>query len=789
MILNYVKLSFRNLLRDSVYAAINIGGLALGIAASIMLMLWVQEELSYDTFHSKADHIYKINAKFNNNGTETVWNITPGPIATFGKQNIPAIEEAVRISDYFGTALFTHGDKKITEDRLKAYVDNNFFNVFDVDFIKGNPDKPFPDINSIIISASVATKIFNTTDAVGKVLKLNEEKDYTVAGVFEDFPQNSTLQYVAFFPFEILIRNYSPNVYWKSLESDWGNYNYHTFLLLNERASADSVANQLTTIHHANQKEAESLSYIAQPLSKLHLYGADLREEGIQTVRIFFIIAMAILLIACINYINLATARATKRAKEVGVRKTVGADRKKLIIQFLSESAIISILSLLLSMVFIQLAIPFYNVLAGKTLSFDLTNVTVLYLVSGALLTTWLVSGIYPALVLSAFKPMEVIRGKLTISGGNSTFRKILVVTQFSLSIMIIIGTLVVGEQLAFIRDRKLGFNKENIFTFGLRGKMYDNKNTIRNELLRNPAIEEVTFSNQSVLDIENTTSDTNWDGKEEGTEFMVHGMAIDENFMKTMKMDIIEGEGFRDAVSDTATYILNETAVKEAGIEDPIGKSFTLWQTKGIIKGVVKDFHHRSIHKKIEPTVFLYRPNWFWLVYVKTNGAQNQEAVAAAQTIWKQYNPAYPFEYKFLDDAYDKMYNNEQRLSKLFTAFSAIAICISCLGLFGLATFTAAQRVKEIGIRKVMGASINQIIILLSKDFLWLVVIAFVIAAPVSWYIMEQWLADFAYRAPIAWSVFVITGSIVLSLAFLTMSFQTIKAALGNPVNSLRSE
>jgi putative ABC transport system permease protein len=404
-------------------------------------------------------------------------------------------------------------------------------------------------------------------------------------------------------------------------------------------------------------------------------------------------------------------------------------------------------------------------------------------------LVTWLVSGIYPALVLSAFKPMEVIRGKLTISGGNSTFRKILVVTQFSLSIMIIIGTLVVGEQLAFIRDRKLGFNKGNIFTFGMRGKMYDNKNTIRNELLRNPAIEEVTFSNQNVLNIENTTSDTDWDGKVEGTEFMVHGMAIDENFMKTMGMEITTGEGFRDAVSDTATYILNETAVQEAGIEDPIGKSFTLWQAKGIIKGVVKDFHHRSIHKKIEPTVFLYRPNWFWLVYVKTNGAQNQEAVAAAQDVWKQYNPAYPFEYKFMDDAYDKMYNNEQRLSKLFTGFSAIAICISCLGLFGLATFTAAQRVKEIGIRKVMGASINQIIILLSKDFLWLVMIAFVIAAPVSWYIMEQWLADFAYRAPMAWSIFAVTGSIVLTLAFLTMSFQTIKAALGNPVNSLRSE
>jgi len=789
MILNYIKLSFRNLLRDSVYATINIGGLALGIAASIMLMLWVQEELSYDTFHSKADRIYKINAKFNNNGTETVWSITPGPVAVFGKQNIPAIEEAVRISDYHSTALFTYGDKKITKERLKAYIDNSFFKVFNVDFIKGNPDKPFPDINSIIISASVANKIFNTTDAVGKVLKLNEEKDYTVAGVFRDFPQNSSLQYVVFFPFEILIKNYSPNGYWKNLESDWGNYDYHTFLLLNENASADSVANQLTAIHHANQEEAESLSYLAQPLSKLHLYAADLSEEGIQTVRIFFIIAIAILLIACINYINLATARATRRAKEVGVRKTVGADRKKLIVQFLSESAIISILSLLLSMVFIQLAIPFYNVLAGKTLSFDLTDATVLYLVSGALLATWLVSGIYPALVLSAFKPMEVIRGKLTISGGNSTFRKILVVTQFSLSIMIIIGTLVVGEQLAFIRDRKLGFNKENIFTFGLRGKMYDNKNTIRNELLRNPAIEEVTFSNQNVLNIENTTSDTNWDGKEEGTEFMVHGMAIDENFMKTMGMEITTGEGFRDAVSDTATYILNETAVQDAGIEDPIGKSFTLWQTKGIIKGVVKDFHHRSIHKKIEPTVFLYRPNWFWLVYVKTNGKQNQEAVAAAEAMWKQYNPAYPFEYKFLDDAYDKMYNNEQRLGKLFTGFSAIAICISCLGLFGLASYSAERRIKEVGIRKVLGASVQSIVSLLSRQFILLVLIANVIAWPVAWLAMHAWLQDYAYRIQLSWWVFLLAGVAALLIALITVSFQAIKAAVSNPVKSLRTE
>ncbi|SKC89848.1 ABC transporter permease [Ohtaekwangia koreensis] len=789
MILNYIRLSFRNLLRDSVYSVINIGGLALGIAASIMLMLWVQQELSYDTFHSKGDRIYKVNAKFENNGTILTWPVTPAPIAVFGKQSIPAIEEAVRISDYYGTALFTYGNKKIVEDRPKAYVDNNFFNVFDVRLLKGNSENPFPDTRSVILSSSVAKKVFNTEDAVGKVFKLNDKDDYTVVGIMEDFPKNSSLQYAILFPFEILIKEYNANEYWKTLESDWGNYNYQTFLLLNDGASADSVAQQLTDIHHKNQKESESLTYITQPLAKLHLYGADLSEEGIQTVRIFFIIALAILLIACINYINLATARATKRAKEVGVRKTVGADRARLIVQFLSESAIISVLALLLSLVLIQLAIPFYNALSGKMLSFTLTDTTVASLVVGSLLLTWLISGLYPALVLSAFKPMEVIRGKLTISGGNSTFRKILVVTQFSLSIVIIICTLVVGKQLDFIQSKKLGFNKENTFTFGLRGKMYKDFKTIRNELLKNPAIEQISIANQNVLTIENTTGDTNWDGKQEGQEFMVHGMSIDEHFMQGMGMEIVQGEGFTGAISDSAKYILNETAVREAGIEDPIGKSFTLWGTKGTIAGVVKDFHHRSIRKKIEPTVFLYRPDWLWLVYVKTNGMQNQEAVAAAQSIWKQYNPAYPFEYKFLDDAYDNMYDNEQRMGKLFTGFSAIAICISCLGLFGLATFTAAQRVKEIGIRKVMGASISQIIILLSKDFLILVIVAFAIAAPASWYMMEKWLGDFAYRTAIPWQAFTVAGVVVVALALVTMSFQTIKAALGNPVDSLRSE
>jgi len=789
MFFNYIRLSLRNLLRDNVYSFINIGGLGLGIAASILLMLWVQDELGFDGFHSNSKSIYRVNATFDNSGTNMTWPFTPATAAVVGKQQVKDIEDIIRISEDEGTILMEAGDKKITENEARAYVDDGFFTMFDFPLVKGNPLKPFPTTKSVIVSETLAAKFFTDGDAMGKTIKLSDKHEYTIVGIIKDMPKNSTLQYSMLFPFQILIENYRSNGYWKSLETDWGNYDYITFFQLRDGASADSVVRQLTNIHHSNQKESASLSYLAQPLENLHLYGPDLREEGIQTVRIFFIVAIAIMLIACINYINLATARATKRAKEVGVRKTIGADRRKLIAQFLIESSIISVLALFLSFVIIQLAIPFYNELSGKTLVFSISDKNVMTLVLSALLITWLTSGIYPALVLSAFKPMEVIRGKLTISGGNSTFRKILVVTQFSLSIVIIIGTMVVGEQLDFIRNRKLGFDKENIFTFGLRGEMYKNVETIKHQLRENAAIEAVTLSNQNILSVGNTTGDTDWEGKAPDQDFMIHAMNIDENFMPTLNMEIVDGRGFTGAKSDTSGYILNETAVKEAGITDPIGKTFSLWNTKGTIIGVVKDFHHQSIHKKIEPSIFFYNKNWLWLVYVKTDEKNNQEAIAAAEKIWKQYNPIYPFEYKFMDATYDKMYQSEQRMRKLFTAFSAIAICISCLGLFGLATFTATQRVKEIGIRKVMGATINQIVLLLSKDFLLLVVLAFILAAPISYFAMNQWLQDFAYRTEIPLNVYVITGAVVIVLAFATVSFQTIKAALGNPVNSLRNE
>jgi ABC-type antimicrobial peptide transport system permease subunit len=505
-----------------------------------------------------------------------------------------------------------------------------------------------------------------------------------------------------------------------------------------------------------------------------------------QTVKIFSLTAIAILLIACINYVNLATARSTKRAKEVGVRKTTGADRGRLVGQFLTESAVLSVLSLALAFFIMQLTIPFYNMLSGKELSVRLDNPQVVALTGGVLVVTWLVSGFYPAWVLSAFKPIDVIRGKLAISGGNSTFRKVLVVTQFALSAIIITGTLVVGNQLHYIRTKSLGFDKENVLTFGLSGDMFKNISGVRNELKQDPAITSVAFANQTLMSIGASTGDTDWEGKPKGEGFIIHPVGVDENFFHTLNLELVQGRGFTGSPADTAHIILNETTVKNAGITDPIGKTFTLWETKATIIGVVKDFHHSSVRNKIEPTAFFYTKSWVWLVYVKTT--EPARAVATAETLWKKYNPKYPFHYSFMDAEFDKMYRSEARMEKLFYAFSIIAICISCLGLFGLVTFTASQRIKEISIRKVLGASVQQIVTLLSRDFIRLIIIAFVLAAPISWYAMDRWLANFAYHTELPWQAFAVTGIAVLALAFLTMSVQVIRAAMSNPANSLRT-
>lgn len=787
MLKNYFKIAFRTLWYNKVYSFINIGGLAVGMSATILLFLWVQDELSYDQFHKKRKNIYRVIAHIKAGEGEQAWSDTPAPIAAFGKREIPEIYEAVRIKSNWKTYLFTYQDKQFTESN-SAYVDASFFTVFDFPFLKGNPKKPFLNNQSIIITESMANKYFGNSEPMGKVIQI-EDKGYMVSGVIENIPSNSSIQYEIFFPFDILIKDYQSGGYWKSLETNWGDFYYNTYFLLQPNASAKRISEKVNQLEQSNNPSDSSTSYSLQSLSDIHLYTADGNDNAMLMVRIFFIVAIIVLLIACINYVNLVTARATQRAKEIGVRKIIGANKTQLFGQFLGESIIIIALALLIALLLIQLLIPAYNELSGKQLTLSLANASLVLIISIAIVATVLTAGVYPALLLSSFHPLQVIKGKFLRGSNNVSFRKILVVIQFTFSIALIICTLVIAGQLNYIYNRPLGYDKENVFMVGMRGDMNKHLQSLKNELLKHSSVLAVTASNGQLLNIGNTTGDVAWDSKGPEQPFIIHPIAIEKDFIEVFNMELVEGRSFTDSKADAMAYILNETAIKQMGIQSPIGKRFSLWEREGTIIGVVKDFHISSIHNKIEPVVFLYEPEWNGLLYVKTTKEGAPKAIAAAEAMWKKFNPNYPFEFTFLDEAFDSMYKADQRTKKLFVYFASIAILLSCLGLFGLVTYTAEQRTKEIGIRKVLGASVSNIAFLLSRNFLWLVLLANLLAYPLAWWGMRKWLENFAYRIELQERTFLIAGFIAIIIAISTVSYQSIKAALANPVDSLKNE
>jgi putative ABC transport system permease protein len=523
-----------------------------------------------------------------------------------------------------------------------------------------------------------------------------------------------------------------------------------------------------------------------QPLADIHLFRPDGSAAGMQTVKIFSIVAILILLIACINYVNLSTARAMLRAREVSVRKIIGAERRHLFMQFVMETVLCFTIAIVLAFCLIYAIMPLYNSISGKQMHFDLLSTDVWLVIGLTIIATLVASSIYPAILLSSFKPISALKGQ--VSGmGNATFRKVLVVCQFAFSIGLIIGTLIINKQLNFIRSKDLGYEKEHVFAIQMHG-MQDHYEAIKAELLTHNEIKGVTSGNNSVVNSGSTTGDTDWDGKPADQSLMIHPFNIDKDFISMFKLKFAAGEGFTGSKSDTAHYILNETAVKLTGIKNPVGKRFKLHDLNGTIIGVVKDFNFASLKQAIEPSIFVYRPT-SWQMYVKTTGKDTPYAIKAIQKYWQQYNSNFPFEYNFLDDEYNNLYKSEQQTGTLFNIFACIAVFISCLGLFGLATYTAQVRIKEIGIRKVLGAGVINITTMLSKDFLVLVIIAITIASPIAWYFMNQWLQGYAYRVPLHWWIMVIAGLIAILIALATISFQAIKAALTNPVKSLRSE
>lgn len=792
MLKNYFKIALRNLRKSRMYSLINIIGLSTGLGICILLLLWVKDELSYDRFNVHAANLYRLAPTFDNEGQVNVWDVTSAPIAIFARKELPEVENACRLADNWAVTYFVYKGKKIEEWHNK-HVDPSFFRMFTFPLVEGNPEHPFEDAHSIVLSESTAKRIFGDEYPIGQVLAGDDKKLYHVTGVMKDIPGNSSIQFKVAFNFEQLEQEYdSTGRYWKTLNSSWGQYDYDTYVQLKPGANPTAVGEQLGQIHRRNEQDnfTKHLSYRLNPLTRIHLYASDGKEQGMAVVRVFFIVAVIVLAIACINYVNLITARAIKRSKEISLRKIIGADKRSLFLQFLSESLALFLISLVLATGLIYLVMPLYNNIADKALVFKPWEPDVLAVYGLTLLATLLLAGIYPAITLSSFKPLEAMRGKLSGIGSKGNFRKVLVVVQFSFSITLIVSTIIIGEQLKYIRARNLGYDKENVFSFWMRNidKHYD---AAKAELLKQPGILGVTESGVDIINTHSGTSDVSWDGKRADQQtFTIAQMPVEHNFPEVMGIQLLEGNGFTGTPADSMHFILNETAIKEAGIAEPaVGKRFTMHGVNGVISGVAKDFHFQSMRTRIRPLVMHYSTNWRGKMYIRTTGKDVSKALAAVESVWKAYNPDYDFEYTFLDSEFNDLYKTDLRVGQLFNAFAALAIFISCLGLFGLVTFTAESKVREIGVRKVLGAGLPHIVTLLSKDFVVLVAIAAAIAFPVAWYGLTGFLQGYAYRTELHWWVFAAAAAMTLIIALLTVGFKCIQAAIANPVESLRTE
>jgi putative ABC transport system permease protein len=788
MLKNYFKIALRNLLRYKAYSFINIMGLAISMASSILILLWVLNELSYDRFHPKADRIYRITCYIEDFKAA----VNPAAMPVTLKKEIPAIQEFVRISSP-ETILFQSGDRKFEEKNV-LYVDSSFFRVFSFPLVEGNTKTALERKDAVLITQDMAKKYFGKEDPVGKTLRIRNKDYVTVTGVLKNVPANSHLQFDFLMPM-IAIAETNNDI----KENKWDNFNFYSYLLMKEsfepsREHLAALGNQMTQIYKNNEKQVK-VAFQLQPLTKIHLYSrlqADISGHGnIQYVNIFFIVAIFILVVACINFMNLATARSSRRAKEVGLRKAIGAERKQLIAQFLGESLVISFVALIVAIGLVFLCLPLFNNVTGKELNIRFLSGKLWLGLIGLALVTGLLSGSYPALFLSGFQPVKVLKGSLKSFTGNTIFRHTLVITQFIVSILLLSGTIVVYKQLKFMRSRDLGFEKENLLYMPMTGDMWGKVQALKAELKKNSLTEDFVFASDLPANLSNGTISVNWEGKDPQQQVIFPNMAVSENFVDVFKMKILAGRGFSESFrGDSASFIVNETALKVMGkkLSEAVGQPFTLWETKGTIIGVVKDFNYKPIQQPIEPLVMRLN-NWGGYIVVKTKPGKTEATISALRTISTDLNPNYPFSYNFLDQDIANLYKGEQQLGILFNIFAGLGIFISCLGLYGLSAFIAEQRTKEIGVRKVLGASVFSIVYLLSTGVTKLILIAALIAIPLSWFAINNWLQGFAYHINPGWIIFAVSALSALLIAWLTVSYESVKAALANPVKSLKIE
>ncbi|RIV17231.1 ABC transporter permease [Fibrisoma montanum] len=803
MLRNYFKIAWRNLIRYKGYTFINIAGLSIGLACCLVIFLFVQDELSYDAFHAKANRIHRIVNHRTSDGREMDLARTPPPFGPTLRTTFPEVENMVRIFDFGSKELVAYEDKKFFEADI-VLADSTFFDVFSFRLTRGNPAEVLRGPNSIVLSETMARKYFGNQDPVNKVLTIDNTYKFRVTGVMQDVPAQSHLN-VNFVGSLGVLRD----MVGAERMANWGWQQFFTYIVLPENYDPDKLNSKLPAFfaQHAGD-EAGNDNYHLQALKDVHLRSTDIeydlaRKGDIRYVYAFAVVALFTLLIACFNFMNLSTARSARRAKEVGLRKAVGAERTQLIGQFLGESVLQTGLALVLAVALTLVAVPTINTWAGKSLSSSsvLTVPFILGLLATGLLVG-LLAGSYPAFFLSAFRPIKVLKGDMKGSQGGAFLRKNLVVVQFTVSIILIIGAGIVFYQMRYIQQNNMGFTKEQLVMVPLRtADIAKNIETIKAELLKNPSITAATAC-YGVPGGRFAGDGINLPGKPK--QFSTNMFLVDYDYIPTLDMTMVAGRNFSRSFGTDADqgFILNETAVNVLGWGKPadaIGKEI-LWPRwspptpsdtikRGKVIGVVKDFNYKTVHQKIEPMVLHIVPSEYAYLVVRIRPEATTAALSVLQAKWQSLASDWPFEYTFLDEQFAEQYRSEQIFSKVFGLFTFLSIFITCLGLFGLAAFTAEQRTKEIGVRKVLGASVTNILVLLSKDFLKLVLIAIILASPVAWYAMNQWLQGFAYKIDIEWWMFVLAGVLATLVAILTVGFQSIKAALMNPVKSLRTE
>jgi putative ABC transport system permease protein len=790
MLRNYIKIAFRNLFRHKAYSFINIFGLSIGMACSILILLWVEHEISYDKFHEKAPHLYRITAELDDMDIKAA--VTPAPVGPAYQKEIPEMKSIVRISTQ-GNTLFQVDDRMFEEKRV-WFADSNFFQMFSFRFKQGDMRTALNKPESVVITESIAKKYFGTVDVLGKVIRKNHAEDFEVTGVLEDLPVNSHLQFDFVHPMSFLARTNN------DLKNNvWDNFSFYTYIELdhNTKATPEGLLALETKFDEIYGKHEKNLKvgFHLQPITSIHLhsnYLAELAGNGnVQYVYIFIVVGIFILAVACINFMNLATARSARRAKEVGLRKVAGAVRFQLIRQFLAESSVIAFISLGVAIILVSASLPAFNNLAGKQLAFDFLSPKLLLSIVGITLLTGMLAGSYPALFLSGFIPAKVLKGNIKAGAGSSLFRNTMVVIQFSVSMMLLIGTAVIYNQLQFIRDKNLGFDKENLIYAQMTGELWKKYETLRTTLEQNSLTAKSTIVSDLPTNLVNGTVGVEWEGKDPDSQPLFSNLHVDEHFLDVFGVTLLAGRGFsKEFKADTVNMIMNERALKTMNMDvaTAVGKPVTMWGQKGTIIGVVKDFNFKPIQAPIDPLI-LRLNTWGGQAVVRAQSGKTEATIKEMETIFKTLNPEYPFSYNFVDEDLEKLYQAEHRLRNLFTVFVGLAIFISCLGLYGLSAFLAERRTKEIGVRKVLGASVFNVVYLLSKTFTVPVLVAMVIAGPLSWYAMNQWLAGFAFHVEIHWSIFVMAFVVSLLIAWLTVSYESFKAAVANPSKSLRDE